>query len=146
MPMVHIRDEGAEFEGSVETVWRFMNSGEPHAKAHTSIRNRQAKPVGEHTMMATMERNWQGQWVKVVNRITILPPLGMVTEFMEGPFAGSKTFTVYTPKEGKTRVDVYGEFQSPTLAAAELEPMAMKWLEESFNEDAPVIKAMQNTP
>jgi hypothetical protein len=144
--MVHVRDEGGRVDGSIETVWRYMNSGEPHAKAHQSVRNRTTKPVGEHTMVATMERNWQGKWVKVVNRVTMIPPLGMMLESLEGPLAGSTWFTVYTPDGSATRVDVYGEFRSPTVPPAELEHVALAWLEESFNEDAPAIRAMQNSP
>jgi hypothetical protein len=143
--MVHVRDEGSYFEGSVETVWRYMNSGDPHSKAHRSIRNREVKTEGAHTMLATMERNWRGNWVKVVNRLTILPPLGVVTEFLEGPFAGSKMFTVYTPEEARTRVDVYGEFVSPSLTKPEVKDAILAWLEESYNEDAPEVKALQST-
>jgi hypothetical protein len=141
--MVHVRDEGSQFEASIQTVWRYMNSGEPHAAAHRSIRNREAKPTGGTTMLASMERNWRGNWVKVVNRLTLLPPLGTVQEFVEGPLAGSKMFTVYTPSGNVTRVDVFGEFNSPVLPEAEIEGAVREWLAESYNEDAPAVKAMQ---
>jgi hypothetical protein len=143
--MVHIRDEGSYVEGSIQTVWRYLNSGEPHAQAHRTVRNRQVKPVGDNTMIATMERNWRGTWVRVVNRLTVLPPLGTLVEVLEGPFAGSKSFTVYTPEGNRTRIDVYGEFESPTLPPAEVEKAALEWMEESFNEDAPAIKALQSS-
>ncbi|MGA8542603.1 MAG: hypothetical protein WB947_03560 [Thermoplasmata archaeon] len=143
--MVHIRDEGSYFDGSIQTVWRYLNSDDEHPKAHRSVRNRQAKPVGDTTFLLSMERNWRGEWVKVVNRLTVLPPLGTLIESLEGPFAGSKSFTVFTPEGQRTRVDVYGEFRSPVLPEAEVEAAARAWLEESYNEDAPAIKSLQST-
>jgi hypothetical protein len=141
--MVHVRDEGAYFDGSIQTVWRFLNSGPAHETAHKTTRNRQEKPVGDITNLVTLERNWNGKWVKVVNRVTILPPLGTLTEALEGPFAGTKSFTVYTPEGERTRVDVYGEFISPSIPPADVENAAIRWLEESYNEDARAIKSMQ---
>jgi hypothetical protein len=144
--VVHIRDEGGHFDASIQTVWRYLNSGDIHGKVHTNSRNRQVKPVGDFASMITMERNWNGNWVKVVSRVTVLPPLGVVTEFVEGPFASSKMFTIYSP-EGvdRTRVEVFGEFLSPVLAPEEIEAAALKWLEDSYNEDAPALKAMQTS-
>jgi hypothetical protein len=143
--MVHVRDEGSYFEGSIQTVWRFLNSDEPHSAAHRSIRHREVKPAGENMVTVSMERNWRGNWVRVVNHLTVLPPLGTITEAVEGPFAGSKQFTIYTPEWGRTRVDVYGEYVSPTLPPAEVKDAALAWLEESYNEDAPAVKALQQT-
>ncbi len=101
--------------------------------------------MGDTTFLLSMERNWRGEWVKVVNRLTVLPPLGTLIESLEGPFAGSKSFTVFTPEGQRTRVDVYGEFRSPVLPEAEVEAAARAWLEESYNEDAPAIKSLQST-
>lgn len=139
--MVHVRDEGAFFDAPVNVVWEYLNSGPTHAEAHKTIRNRVAQPAGENAQIATMERNWNGQWIKVVSRMTRLPPLGMVQEFLEGPFAGSKAVLVYTPQGSRTRVDVYGEFTSPTIPEHEIEKAALKWLAVSFDEDAPAVKA-----
>ncbi len=139
--MVHVRDEGAVFDAPVEVVWQYLNSGPTHAGAHKTIRNRVAQPAGENAQIATMERHWNGHWVKVVSRITRLPPLGMVQEFLEGPFAGSRAFLVYRPEGDKTRVDVYGEFTSPTIPTKDLEQAALKWLAESYDEDVPALRA-----
>ncbi len=139
--MVHVRDEGATFDATVDVVWQYLNSGPTHAGAHKLIRNRVQQPAGENAVLATMERNWAGEWVKVVSRMTRLPPLGIVQEFIEGPFAGSKAMLVYTPQGRKTRVDVYGEFTSPTIAERDVEKAALRWLAESYDEDAPAIKA-----
>jgi hypothetical protein len=145
--MVHVRDEGGHFDASIQTVWRYLNSGDMHGKVHTNTRNRHVKPVGDLASMITMERNWNGNWVKVVLRVTVFPPLGVVTEFIEGPFAGSRMFTVYSP-EGvdRTRVEAFGEFLSSALPSEQVEAAALKWLEDSYNEDAPALKAMQTSP
>jgi len=139
--MVHVRDEGATFDAPVEVVWQYLNSGPTHGVAHKTIRNRTTQPAGENAMIATMERNWNGEWVKVVSRMTRLPPLGMVQEFLEGPFAGSKAVLVYSPQGTKTRVDVYGEFTSPTIPEDQIEKAALQWLAQSYDEDAPAVRA-----
>jgi hypothetical protein len=145
--MVHVRDEGSRFDGSIESVWRFLNNPELHGKAHQNTRNRTAKSEGGLTTRVTMERNWRGSWVKVSSRITVLPPLGYVVEYTEGPFAGSNTFTVFTPlDQDHTQIDVYGEFRSPTLGEAEIEAAARSFLEEVYNDDAPAIKALHTSP
>ena len=139
--MVHVRDEGATFDAPVDVVWEYLNSGPTHIGAHLTIRNRTTQPSGENAVIVTMERNWNGEWVKVVSRMTRLPPLGMVQEFLEGPFAGSKAVLVYTPEGKRTRVDVYGEFTSPTIPEKDVKNAALKWLAQSYDEDAPAVKA-----
>jgi hypothetical protein len=142
--MVHVRDEGSYFDASIQTIWRYMNNGDQHGQNHKNSRNRQVKPVGEHSMEVSMERNWMGNWVKVVSRVTVLPPLGVITEMLDGPFAGSKMMTIYSPDGiARTRVDVYGEFLSPQLPPEQIEGAVRKFLEESYVEDAPALKAMQ---
>ncbi len=143
--MVFVRDEGATFDAPVDVVWQYLNSGPAHMQAHKLIRNRTAQPAGENAMLVTMERNWNGAWTKVVSRMSVLRPLGIVQEFLEGPFAGSKAFMVYTPKGKTTRVDVYGEFTSPTIPEAQVEKAALKWLAESYDEDAPALRAFAAT-
>jgi hypothetical protein len=142
--MVHIREEGSRFDASIETVWRFLNSPAAHDRAHKLSRNRHVQDVGELSMLESYERNWRGDWVKVANRLTVLPPLGTVTEFKEGPFAGSRMFTVYTPESGEaTRIDVYGEFKSPSIPPDQVEAAARSWLSDLYNEDAPALRLLQ---
>jgi hypothetical protein len=144
--MAHVRDVGSEFEAPVESVWKFLASGEPHAMAHRSTRNLVATPAGEMVLLASMERHWIGRWVKVVNRYTLLPPLGVVTEVLEGPLAGSKYVAIYTPHGPKTGIEVYGEFTSPEISPPQIEPSARAWLAEMFEEDAPAVKAFAASP
>lgn len=140
--MVYVRDEGATLDAPVDVVWQYMSSGAAHMQAHKLIRNRTTQPAGENAIRVTMDRNWNGQWVKVVSRMTILPPLGIAQEFLEGPFAGSKAMMVYSPEGNKTRVDVYGDFVSPTIPEKDVETAALRWLAETYDEDAPVIQAL----
>jgi hypothetical protein len=145
--MVHVRIEGNRVDGSIETVWRYHNHLELQDKAQKNIRNRAVKSEGGLTTLVTMERNWGGAWVKVAHRITVLPPLGYVTEFTEGPLAGSKMFTVFTPIDGEhTQIDLYGEFRSPVMKDAEVESAARRYLEEVQTSDAPAIKELQHGP
>jgi hypothetical protein len=144
--MVYIRDEGSQFDASIQTIWRYLQSGEPHAKAHRSARNHTSKTVGDRTMVNDSEWKWNGGWVKASDRYTMLPPLGGVREFVDGPFAGSKMFTVYTPDGERTNVSVFGEFTSPTIPAAEIEKAVLAWLDEIYQEDAPAVHRMQEHP
>ena len=47
---------------------------------------------------------------------------------------------VYTPQGKKHRVDVYGEVTSPTIPEKEIEKAALKWLAQSYDEDAPAVR------
>jgi len=138
--MVHIKDEGSHFDAPIETVWAFLQSPPDHGPSHKSIRNAQRKVLSENSFVITQEQNMNGQWVNVANRITVHPPLAVVVEVLEGPMAGTKMVNVYTPKGGKTGIDVFGEFVSPHIPAAQLEPAARANLETVFNEDTAAIK------
>jgi hypothetical protein len=139
--MVHIKDEGSHFDAPIATVWAFLQSPPDHGTSHKSVRNAQMKPVSENVVMISQEQNMNGQWVKTANRITFHPPLAVVIDVVEGPMAGTKMVNVYTPKGEKTQIDVYGEFVSPTIPAAQLEAAARGNLEAVFNEDSAAIKA-----
>lgn len=46
---------------------------------------------------------WDGRWLKVRNRNTLLPPLGFVRGHLEGPFAWSRAFLYHTPQDRRHR-------------------------------------------
>ncbi len=139
--MVHIEDAGSEFEAPVEAVWAFLSAAEVHGKAHSSRRSVQATPSGENGIMLTFEMKLGDQWVRGRNRIARYPPLGMATEGLEGPLAGSKWMTYYTPKGNRTGVTVVGEFTSSSLPPDQIEATARRVMSEAFDEDAPAIRA-----
>src|SRR2546427_12729908 len=137
--MVFIKDEGSVFEAPIDVMWKYIQSP-AHGQAPRAIRKGQTHPAGENPQLASMERNVGGSGVKVVNRLTILPPLGIAFEALEGPFAGSKFVYIYTPLGAKTGIAVYGEYTSPQIPAGQLESGVRASLEEGFNEDAPAIR------
>jgi hypothetical protein len=139
--MVHLKDEGSHFDAPLDTVWKYLQAPDAHGPSHRTTRNQQIKPLGENSMLVTMEQNMNGTWVRVANRITVMPPLGMAIEVLEGPMAGSKMFNVYTAKGHKTGIDVYGEFVSAQVPAPQLEPMVRGFLDTIFAEDVAGIKA-----
>jgi hypothetical protein len=138
---VHLKDEGARFEAPIEAVWAFVHSPEAHAAAHRSARNQRMKPLGENVALVTMEQEWDGSWFRVAQRVAALPPLGMATEVLEGPLAGSRMFQVYTPRGRRTGVDVYGEFVSSRIPRDQLEDAVRRFLTTVFEEDAAALRA-----
>jgi hypothetical protein len=139
--MVRINDEeGSQFEAPVDVVWKYLGTPEAHSAAHRNSRNRAMKPLGEGSFLVSWEQNVNGSWVKVANRVTMFPPLGMAAEQVEGPLAGSKMFTVYTPRGAKTEISIYGNMESPTIPAAQLEPAVRAAWENAFNEDSTGIR------
>jgi hypothetical protein len=141
--MVHIEDLGSHFDAPIETVWKFILSPDDHGRSHaTSRRNVKGEPDGENGMKLSWEQNVQGKWVKVVNRVTMFPPVAQLVHSVEGPLAGSRFLMYYAPKGNRTAVNVIGDFQSPVIPPAQLEPMVLASLEEAFNDDTAAIHAM----
>jgi len=140
--MAHIEDLGSHFDVPIETLWKFILSPEDHGAAHASRRNVKGEPDGENTLRVSWEQNVQGRWVKVVNRVTMFPPVAQLVHSVEGPLAGSRFLMYYTPQGSRTAVNVIGDFQSPVIPPAELEPMVLASLEEAFQDDTAGIRAM----
>ena len=138
--MVRIHDEGSEFDAPVEAIWKYLSSPD-HGPAHHDRRHTTRTPVGENVIELAGEQLVRGQWVKVRVRNTILPPLGYASEFLEGPFAGSRQFVYYLPRGPKTGVTVVGEFVSPTLPEAELEATVREALDHAFEDDNRQLRA-----
>lgn len=140
--MTRISDEEKSvFDAPVDVVWKYLQHPEAHGNAHRNSRNRTMQPISDSTFVVAWEQNVNGQWVKIANRITAYPPLGMASEQLEGPMAGSRMFTVYTPRGSKTEVAVYGEMQSAKVPAEQLEPMVRAAWASAYEEDAAGIRA-----
>ena len=73
-------------------------------------------------------------------RISMFPPVAVVTEWLEGVLAGSKLVYVYSPRGEHTGIDVYGDVTSKTLTPREVETAAREFLASEFAADAPVIR------
>lgn len=139
--MVYVKDEGSEFEAPIDFVWKYIFGGEGHDAAHKMTRNPTFKKVSEITIEYGSERHLRGKWAPDRLRITMVEPISVTTEWLEGVLSGSKLVYVYSPKGEKTRIDVYGEFTSKTLPPDEVEAAAREFLETEFNADAPAIKS-----
>ena len=140
--MAHIEDLGSHFDAPIDLVWKLITSEEDHGTSHTDRRNIQGAPDGANAMRLTWEQDVGGQWVKVASRVTMVPPVATVVESIEGPLAGSKFVMLYTPNGAKTGVNVVGDFHSPVIPPAQLEPMVLASLERAFNDDSAALKRM----
>ena len=138
--MVFIEDRGSVFDAPLHILWKYLFEGEEHDKAHKSTRNPSFKPISKTSFIYSSERNFNGNWIPESMRLSVFPPLGMATEWLEGAFAGSKMFYLYSPKGNKTQIDVFGDFKSKTIPDSALEQSVRKFLEGEFNEDAPAIR------
>ncbi len=145
---MYVRDEGSAFDAPIEVVWNYlMDSGGRHAAAHqASARFRATKEISKNSSEATGDRMIDGRWSKFVARSTDFAPLAVVNEELEGDLAGSKFVLVYTPQRQRTRVAMYGDFQSETIPRVRLERVVLDLFATSYNEDVPGLAAFQRGP
>jgi hypothetical protein len=145
--MARINDqEGSKFDAPLDVVWKYLQSPEAHGTAHKGTRNRAMRPINETSFVVSWEQDMKGNWVKVANRITVFPPLGMVAEAIEGPLTGTKMFTTYTPHGSKTEVSIAADVQAPGMPESQLEPMIRAAWEMAFNEDSEGIRVFAKSP
>ena len=104
--MVFIHDEGSEFRAPLDKVWKLNTTKGEHS--HPSLRNSRSEMEGEHPILRYETQMPDGSWAKHKVRLTLLPPVGIAFETLEGPMAGSKSFQYYTPKGAKTGITVVG--------------------------------------
>jgi hypothetical protein len=138
--MVYLKDEGSVFDAPIDFVWKYIFGGEEHDSAHKTTRNPKFGKVSDITILYGSERYLRGKWAPDQLRISMFPPVSVVTEWLEGALAGSKLVYLYSPQGQKTRIDVYGEFVSKTLPPQEVEAAAREFLETEFAADAPAIR------
>jgi hypothetical protein len=138
--MVYLKDEGSVFDAPIDFVWKYIYGGEEHDSAHKTTRNPKFGKYSDITLLYGSERYLRGKWAPDQMRISMFPPVSVVTEWLEGALAGSKLVYVYAPEGDKTRIDVYGEFTSKTLPPEEVEAAAREFLETEFAADAPAIR------
>ncbi|MGA8603833.1 MAG: hypothetical protein WB788_02030 [Thermoplasmata archaeon] len=138
--MVYVKDEGSVFEAPIDFVWKYIFGGEAHDSAHKTTRNPKFEKYSDITIIYGSERYLRGKWAPDRMRISMFPPVSVVTEWIDGVLAGSKMTYVYSPQGNETRIDVYGEFTSKTLPAHEVEAAAREFLDSEFAAHAPVIR------
>ena len=141
--MVRIIDEGSHFDANLEKVWKLVElHGEKLSEIHTDIHAPKVSRAGENQGIISYTMEMNGQKIPVKLRTTALPPLAQVLEILEGPLAGSKVISYYTPKGEKTGVTVVADFASPMMPAAQLESVAREFLETGFDQDQAYLRKM----
>jgi hypothetical protein len=138
--MVYLKDEGSVFDAPIDFVWKYIFGGEGHDSSHKTTRKPKFAKVSDITILYGSERYLRGKWAPDQLRISMFPPISVVTEWLEGALAGSKLVYLYSPEGEKTRIDVYGEFTSKTLPQPEVEAAAREFLEMEFAADAAAIR------
>jgi hypothetical protein len=138
--MVYLKDEGSAFDAPIDFVWKYIFGEEDHDSAHKTTRNSKFGEASEITNLYGSERYLRGKWAPDQLRISMFPPVSVVTEWLEGALAGSKLVYLYSPQGEETRIDVYGEFISKTLPPQEVEAAAREFLEPEFAADAPATR------
>jgi hypothetical protein len=76
-------------------------------------------------------------------RLTMLPPVGFLSEYIEGPLTGSKSMQFYHPMGNRTGVTVVDEFVSTMIPESQIHGAVMQQLETAFNEDQANLKKFQ---
>lgn len=141
--MTYFEDRGSVYDAPIEVLWDFMEKDEEfHPKAHsTGLRNFEAKEISEVTSVVRCEvRNGEGQWRRMVARITSIRPAVRIQEELEGPYAGSKTVYLYSPRGRKTAVDILFYMKSSELTPEEIRRDRLRTHARSFAEDVPYLR------
>ena len=136
--MVFILDEGSEFKGPLDKVWKLAQSETEHK--HSFQKNVTTTMEGENPIMSFDAQTPNGGWVKQTVKMTMFPPVGFASEYVDGDLAGSKLFEYFIPKGSKTGVVVVGEISSASLPDEMARKFVLKNLETAFNEDQENLK------
>lgn len=137
--MVFVRDEGSLFHASLDDVWKFVGSGEPHSKAHGHTGTRRT-PLEGNAGVYSWEQSFRGRPERFTMRWQSYHPLGLAYDVLEGPFSGSHFFLYYEPGGAVTRVSVVGEFVSPSIPEHELAEAVAAFLDLEFEQDRAAIE------
>jgi hypothetical protein len=137
--MVFIIDEGSYFDAPLDKVWQYLPSDQHRHSAAKLV----SREVNGNVVVLISERTIMGKSARVKVRNTTFPPVGFVTEHLEGPFEGSRAFVFYTPKGDKTGITVVGEY---TLKGVEndqaIRDAVLAGAQVSFDEDNENIKKL----
>lgn len=138
--MVFILDEGSVFKAPLGKVWQLAQSEGVHR--HLSQLNPQRSMEGEHPVLSFDTKMPDGKLVRNKIRMTIVPPVGFVLEYVGGPLEGTKLMQYYIPKGNETGATVVGEAKSAMMPDAQLKAIVLQGLEVAFNEDQENLKKL----
>ena len=136
---IYIEDRGAVYDAPLDVVWDFWSKDEKfHPKAHRGeVRNFVDKKLSEVTTLISYEKREATGWRKLSCRMTIIPPAVRVQEDLDGPYAGSTTVYLYTPKGSKTIVDVFTYRRSSELTPKQIQSDTRRMFASAYREDLP---------
>ncbi|MCI4350456.1 MAG: hypothetical protein L3K15_02945 [Thermoplasmata archaeon] len=140
--MTYFEDRGTVLDAPLEVVWDFMEKDEEfHPKAHaTTLRNFESKQLSDVTILLSCEVRNGGRWRKMVARLTTIRPAVRILEELEGPYAGSKTVHIYSPRGTKTATDVLFYMRSSELTPSEIKRDRLRTYASSHAEDVPYLR------
>jgi hypothetical protein len=138
--MVFIKDEEGTFDAPLSKVWQLQQSPLDHQ--HPSLISPQVAMEGEKMVLSFGVKLPDGSVANTKIRSTPMAPVGYAMEYLEGPFAGSKSITYYSPKGNQTGITVVGDYTSPSLSGEQLKQAVLMSLETAFNEDQANLKRM----
>jgi len=141
--MVFIVDEGSVFDAPLEKIWRFLQTP-PDIHNHPANQNLQAEFQPDGTIHLTFENEGPGgSMMKNKVKMTMVPPVGFIMEYIEGPMVGSKSMQYYLPKGNSTGVTVVGEYVSKAIPESQIKPIVVRGLETAFNDDQKNLKSFK---
>lgn len=140
--LTYIEDRGAVYDAPIDVVWDFMEKDETyHPKAHKSdVRNFKGKDISDVSILLSYEQRSGGRWQKRVCRMTTIRPVARIQEDLVGPYAGSMTVFLYTPRGKKTAVDVFGYARSTELTPSQIKLDRKKVWSKAYSEDLPYFR------
>jgi hypothetical protein len=101
-------DAIATFPTTTDTIFRYMSSGGHRHAAFKS--HRLVGVAGDEVTVAAEIYNPDGSTFETTIRHLLDRPRGVETTMLGGPFDGARFTHTYTPEDGRTRVDLQGEF------------------------------------
>lgn len=140
--MVFIIDEGSTFKAPIDKVWKLNMSEGNHS--HPSLKNASSEMDGGHPILSYETLAPNGNWVQNRVKLSLLPPVGVSFETIEGPMTGSKSFQYYTPKGNETGVTVVGNWVSPGVSDELVRTTVIGFLETVFKEDQANLARMSD--
>ncbi len=109
--MVFIWDEGSTFKAPLSKVWALAQTEGVHK--HPSQIDPKMSMEGGSPVLSYGTKTPGGTVVRHSIRLTMVPPVGFILDYVDGPMKGSKFMQYYVPKGDKTGVTVVGEAVMP---------------------------------
>jgi hypothetical protein len=131
--MVFIIDEGSTFKAPIEKVWKLNMSEGNHE--HPTLKNASSEMEGEHPVLSYESQMPDGSWAKNRVKLTLLPPIGVGFQTIEGPMTGSTSFQYYSPKGNETGITVIGEWTAKGVPDDNIRQAVLGFLDAVFKED-----------